>query len=105
MIEVVLPFLGFDDPAASTDMPELELENLVTNSDCDVLSREDAAAMIDFTEVQLTTAKTATSAAAGASANVCQIGQVQAEVIIATKTEDVKRVVIPEQETKCCVVS
>ena len=84
-------------------MPELELENLVTNSDCDVLSREDAA-MIDFTEVQLTTAKTATSAA-GASANVCQIGQVQAEVIIATKTEDVKRVVIPEQETKCCVVS
>ena len=84
----------------SLDSPERELEKLATASECDLLSadgehgggRESAADCGTVTADATTTAKV-------------QLVQVTPSVVVDTsQASTVKRVVIPVEETKCCVI-
>ena len=82
----------------SLDSPEQELEKLATTSECDLLSGDgresvEAAAAAAASVSEVTTPKV-------------QLVQVTPSVVVdASQTSStVKRVVIPEEETKCCVI-
>ena len=82
----------------SLDSPEQELEKLATTSECDLLSGDgresvEAAAAAAASVSEATTPKV-------------QLVQVTPSVVLDTSqtSSTVKRVVIPEEETKCCVI-
>ena len=85
-------------PHGSLDSPEQELEKLATTSECDLLSGDgresvEAAAAAAASVSEATTPKV-------------QLVQVTPSVVLDTSqtSSTVKRVVIPEEETKCCVI-
>ena len=83
----------------SLDSPEQELEKLATTSECDLLSG-------DGRESVEAAAAAAAASVSEATTPKVQLVQVTPSLVLDTSqtSSTVKRVVIPEEETKCCVI-